>query len=107
MVRAMLSESLRAVISQTLLKKIGGGRVAAHEIMIGTPAIRNLIRENKVAQMYSSIQTGQNVGMQTLDQCLQDMVRTRQIHVDDARTVAANKDVFTAAAVTAAGSRTK
>jgi twitching motility protein PilT len=107
MVRAMLSESLRAVISQTLLKKIGGGRVAAHEIMIGTPAIRNLIRENKVAQMYSSIQTGQNVGMQTLDQCLQDMVRTRQIHVDDARTVAANKDVFTAASVTAAGSRTK
>jgi twitching motility protein PilT len=98
MVRAMLSESLRAVISQTLLKKIGGGRVAAHEIMIGTPAIRNLIRENKVAQMYSSIQTGQNVGMQTLDQCLQDLIRTRQIHIDDARTVAANKDMFSSAA---------
>jgi hypothetical protein len=61
MVRSMLSESLRAVISQTLLKtKDGGGRVAAHEIMIGTPAIRNLIRENKVAQMYSAIQTGQS-----------------------------------------------
>ena len=60
MVRAMLSESLRAVISQTLLKtKDGSGRVAAHEIMIGTPAIRNLIRENKIAQMYSAIQTGQ------------------------------------------------
>ncbi len=71
MVRSMLSESLRAVISQTLLKtKDGQGRVAAHEIMIGTPAIRNLIRENKIAQMYSSIQTGQNIGMQTLDQCL-------------------------------------
>ena len=69
MVRAMLSESLVAVISQTLLKtKDGQGRVAAHEIMIGTPAIRNLIRENKVAQMYSSIQTSQSVGMQTLDQ---------------------------------------
>ena len=69
MVRSMLSESLRAVISQTLLKtKDGNGRVAAHEIMIGTPAIRNLIRENKVAQMYSAIQTGQNFGMQTLDQ---------------------------------------
>ncbi|MEW6766129.1 MAG: type IV pilus twitching motility protein PilT, partial [Pseudomonadota bacterium] len=73
MVRAMLSESLRAVISQTLLKKVGGGRVAAHEIMIGTPAIRNLIRENKVAQMYSAIQTGQQHGMQTLDQNLKEL----------------------------------
>ena len=73
MVRAMLSESLRAVISQTLLKtKDGTGRVAAHEIMIGTPAIRNLIREAKVAQMYSAIQTGQQFGMQTLDQNLLD-----------------------------------
>ncbi len=71
MVRSMLSESLRAVIAQTLLKKTGGGRVAAHEIMIGTPAIRNLIREDKVAQMYSAIQTGQAYGMQTLDQNLQ------------------------------------
>jgi twitching motility protein PilT len=74
MVRAMLSESLQAVISQTLLKKNGGGRVAAHEIMIGTPAIRNLIRENKVAQMYSAIQTGAGIGMQTLDQCLKNLV---------------------------------
>ena len=72
MVRSMLSESLQAVISQTLLKKVGGGRVAAHEIMIGTPAIRNLIREDKVAQMYSAIQTGQSAGMMTLDQHLQD-----------------------------------
>jgi len=67
MVRSMLSESLQAVVSQTLLKKVGGGRVAAHEIMIGTSAIRNLIREDKIAQMYSAIQTGQSVGMQTLD----------------------------------------
>ena len=74
MVRSMLSESLRAVISQTLLKKSGGGRVAAHEIMIGIPAIRNLIREDKVAQMYSVIQTGKIHGMQTLDQCLRDLV---------------------------------
>ncbi len=109
MVRAMLSESLRAVISQTLMKKIGGGRVAAHEIMIGTPAIRNLIREGKVAQMYSSIQTGQNSGMQTLDQCLQDLVRTRQLHVDEARMVAVNKDMFnsTVSAAAAAGSKAK
>jgi len=70
MVRSMLSESLRAVISQNLLKKIGGGRIAAHEIMVGVPAIRNLIREDKVPQMYSIIQTGQNHGMQTMDQCL-------------------------------------
>jgi twitching motility protein PilT len=75
MVRGMLSESLQAVISQTLLKKNGGGRVAAHEIMIGTPAIRNLIRENKVAQMYSAIQTGGGLGMQTLDQCLKNLVQ--------------------------------
>ena len=95
MVRAMLSESLRAVISQALLKKKeGGGRVAAHEIMIGTPAIRNLIRENKVAQMYSSIQTGQSVGMQTLDQNLTDLVRRNVISPAEARTKAANKDMF-------------
>lgn len=76
MVRSMLSESLQAVISQTLMKKKGGGRCAAHEIMIGTPAIRNLIREDKVAQMYSAIQTGAGIGMQTLDQCLQDLVQS-------------------------------
>ena len=97
MVRAMMSESLRAVISQTLLKtKDGTGRVAAHEIMIGTPAIRNLIRENKVAQMYSSIQTGQNIGMQTLDQCLADMVRRNIVSSAEARMRAQNKDSFPA-----------
>jgi len=95
MVRAMLSESLRAVISQTLCKtKDGSGRVAAHEIMIGTPAIRNLIRESKVAQMYSAIQTGQGFGMQTLDQNLQDLWRRNVITVDEARSKAANKDNF-------------
>lgn len=93
MVRSMLSESLRSVISQTLCKtKDEQGRVAAHEIMIGTPAIRNLIRENKVAQMYSAIQTGQNIGMQTLDQNLQDLVRRNIISVAEARGKAANKD---------------
>ena len=97
MVRAMMSESLRAVISQTLLKtKDGTGRVAAHEIMIGTPAIRNLIRENKVAQMYSAIQTGQNIGMQTLDQCLADMVRRNIVAGSEARLRAQNKDSFPA-----------
>ncbi|EDY87260.1 type IV pili twitching motility protein PilT [gamma proteobacterium HTCC5015] len=92
MVRSMLSESLRAVISQTLLKKNGGGRVAAHEIMLGTPAIRNLIRENKVAQMYSAIQTGQGIGMQTLDQNLKELVERGLINRDVARTKAANPD---------------
>ena len=92
MVRAMLSESLRAVISQTLMKRNGGGRVAAHEIMIATPAIRNLIRENKIAQMYSSIQTGQAQGMQTLDQCLQEMVMKGMISKEEARYKASNKD---------------
>ncbi|MGB9107677.1 MAG: type IV pilus twitching motility protein PilT [Telluria sp.] len=89
MVRAMLSESLQAVISQTLLKtKDGSGRVAAHEIMIGTPAIRNLIREAKIAQMYSAIQTGSNVGMQTLDQNLTDLVRRNVISSAAARSAA-------------------
>ncbi|WP_227815892.1 type IV pilus twitching motility protein PilT [Nitrogeniibacter aestuarii] len=95
MVRAMLSESLKAVISQTLLKtKDGKGRVAAHEIMIGTPAIRNLIRENKIAQMYSAIQTGQSVGMQTLDQNLAELVQRNLISNSEARLRAQNKDNF-------------
>jgi twitching motility protein PilT len=95
MVRAMLSESLRAVISQTLLKtKDGNGRVAAHEIMMGTPAIRNLIREGKIAQMYSAIQTGQNFGMQTLDQNLIELVRRNVVSSAEARNKAANKDNF-------------
>jgi len=95
MIRAMLSESLRAVISQTLCKTAdGAGRVAAHEIMVGTPAIRNLIREAKVAQMYSAIQTGQQFGMQTLDQNLQDLVKKRIIAPSEARAKAANKDNF-------------
>ena len=94
MMRSMLSESLRAVISQTLLKRVGGGRVAAHEIMIGTPAIRNLIRENKVPQMYSAIQTGQGQGMQTLDQCLAELLRQGTISKQDAQLRATNKDSF-------------
>ncbi|HEY2978300.1 MAG TPA: ATPase, T2SS/T4P/T4SS family, partial [Burkholderiaceae bacterium] len=86
MVRAMLSESLVAVISQTLCKlKDGSGRVAAHEIMLGTSAIKNLIRENKIAQMYSAIQTGQSLGMQTLDQNLADLVRRNIISPAEAR----------------------
>ena len=95
MVRSMLSESLRAVIAQTLLKKIGGGRTAAWEIMIGTAAIRNLIREDKVAQMYSAIQTGQAFGMQTLDQHLQEIVKRGMVSRLDARNKAKDKDLFT------------
>ncbi|MCZ6470809.1 MAG: type IV pilus twitching motility protein PilT [Gammaproteobacteria bacterium] len=94
MVRSMLSESLKAVISQTLLKKIGGGRVAAHEIMIGTPAIRNLIREDKVAQMYSAIQTGQNVGMITLDQNLKGLLAQGVVAKEEAKKKAANPDAL-------------
>jgi len=94
MVRSMLSESIQAVIAQTLIKKVGGGRVAAHEIMMGTSAIRNLIREDKIAQMYSMIQTGQAVGMQTLDQCLEGLVRDRLITMGDARIRAVDKSKF-------------
>jgi twitching motility protein PilT len=94
MVRSMLSESIQAVISQTLIKRVGGGRVAAHEIMVGTSAIRNLIREDKIAQMYSMIQTGQSEGMQTLDQCLEALVRDRLITPGDARARAVDKSKF-------------
>jgi twitching motility protein PilT len=94
MVRSMLSESLQAVISQALLKKNGGGRVAAHEIMIGTPAIRNLIREDKVAQMYSAIQTGSQYGMKTLDQCLKELVQKGTITKEAAKAKAKMPDSF-------------
>ena len=94
MVRSMLSESLQAVISQTLMKKNGGGRVAAHEIMRGTPAIRNLIREDKVAQMYSAIQTGASLGMQTMDQCLADLVARRVISREAAKSKAKMSENF-------------
>jgi twitching motility protein PilT len=94
MVRSMLSESLMGVISQTLLKKPKGGRVAAHEIMIGTPAIRNLIREAKVAQMYSAIQTGASYGMKTLDQSLQELLKKGMISRETARERAANPQQF-------------
>jgi twitching motility protein PilT len=94
MVRSMLSESLQAVVAQTLLKKATGGRVAAHEIMVGTPAIRNLIREDKIAQMYSAIQTSGALGMQTLDQCLQELVKKRVITRDVAREKAKMPDNF-------------
>jgi twitching motility protein PilT len=94
MIRSMLSESLHAVVSQTLLKKIGGGRVAAHEIMMGTAAIRNLIREDKVAQMYSAIQTGGQLGMQTLDMCLKDLVVKGLITREAAREKAKMPDNF-------------
>ncbi|MFK5948123.1 MAG: type IV pilus twitching motility protein PilT [Methylococcales bacterium] len=94
MIRSMLSESLQAVISQTLLKKVGGGRIAAHEIMVGTPAIRNLIREAKVAQMYSAIQTGKRDGMQTLDQNLKELVDRGMVTSKVAMVKSVNKDIF-------------
>ncbi|WP_028292254.1 type IV pilus twitching motility protein PilT [Oceanobacter kriegii] len=94
MVRSMLSESLQGVISQSLLKRIGGGRVAAHEIMIGTPAIRNLIREDKVAQMYSAIQTGAAYGMVTMDQSLKGLVQRGLVSKESAREKSKNPDQF-------------
>jgi len=103
MVRAMMSESLRAVISQTLMKRVGGGRIAAHEIMIGTPAIRNLIREGKIAQMYSAIQTGQGQGMQTLDQCLQELVAKGVVSREEAKYKAQIRTLFNALRATIHG----
>ena len=94
MVRSMLSESLRAVIAQTLLKRTGGGRIAAHEIMLATPAIRNLIREDKVAQMYSAIQTGQNIGMHTLDQYMEGLVKRGIVLRQEAARKATDRKLF-------------
>ena len=94
MVRSMLSESLQAVISQVLLKKVGGGRIAAFEIMRGTPAIRNLIREDKVAQMYSSIQTGSAAGMNTLDQALKELVDKDLVRAEIAKSKAKSPEHF-------------
>ncbi|MRJ44733.1 type IV pilus twitching motility protein PilT [Idiomarina loihiensis] len=94
MIRSMLSESLRAVISQSLLKRVGGGRVAAHEIMLSSPAIKNLIREDKVAQMYSAIQTGAERGMQTLDQALKKLLARGDIEAEEARRCAVTKEDF-------------
>ncbi len=87
MVRSMLSESLRAVVSQCLLKKAGGGRVASHEILVATPAIRNLIREDKVAQMYSMIQTGASQGMQTMEQSIRRLIMEGLIESDEGERV--------------------
>ena len=94
MVRSMLSESLRAVITQALMKRIGGGRIAAWEIMVATPAIRNLIREDKVAQMYSAIQTGMNAGMKTLDQALEELIERGLISKYEAARRAVDKNMF-------------
>jgi len=105
MIRSMLSESLQAVIAQTLLKKPAGGRVAAWEIMLATPAIRNLIRENKIPQMFSVIQTSQTQGMQTMDQHLLELVRSRVIAIDEARTRAVDKTKFQKMPTTAVGGR--
>ncbi|MFQ3262690.1 MAG: twitching motility protein PilT [Porticoccaceae bacterium] len=85
MVRSMLSDSLQAVVTQALLKKVDGGRIAAHEIMIGTPAVRNLIREDKIAQIYSVIQTSSSLQMKTLDQSLSALVDEGIISLETAR----------------------
>ncbi|KLV06280.1 twitching motility protein PilT [Photobacterium aquae] len=90
MVRSMLSESLRAVISQSLLKCTSGGRIASHEVMMATPAIRNLIREDKVAQMYSMIQTGSAMGMQTMEQSVKMLVAQGLVEAEEGRRVVDN-----------------
>ncbi len=98
MVRAMLSESLRCVISQQLMKRVDGGRIACHEILVSTPAIRNLIRENKVAQIYSALQTGKKDGMQTMDDAMEKLCDQKLINPEDAYAKAVNKKKFAAIA---------
>lgn len=88
MTRAMLSNSLQAVVTQTLLKRAdGGGRVAAHEILVGTNAVRNLIRENQVAQIYSMIQVGIRAGMQTMDDAVKALLNSGTITSEEANRV--------------------
>ena len=97
MVRAMFSESLQAVLCQALLKtRDGTGRVAAHEIMVCNAAIRNLIRENKVAQIAGLLPAQRDIGNQTLDQCLQEMVRKGTVSAAEAQLKAVNKKLFSA-----------
>ena len=98
-VRTMLSESLLAVITQTLCKRKTGGRVAALEILVGVPAVRNLIREGKIHQLPSVMQTGQRQGMQTLDMALHDLVAKGMITKEEAQSKAANPQLFGAPAV--------
>ena len=92
LVRAMLSQSLLAVSSQILCETPQGPRLAAHEVLVATPAVRNLIRENKVAQLYSAMQTGASQGMQTLEQALSELVRQRAISAEQALRLARNPD---------------
>lgn len=94
LIRSMLAESLQAVIAQALVPKSTGGRIAAYELMLGTPAIRNLIREDKTAQIYSSIQTGASQGMQTLDQALQQLVANQAINQATAQAYARQPEAF-------------
>lgn len=90
MVRAMLSSSLQGVVAQTLLQRIGGkGRVAAFEILVGTNAVRNLIRENQIPQMYSMIQTGSRYGMITMEDAVKNLLAQGVIDKDEARSVLA------------------
>ncbi len=98
-VRTMLSESLQAIITQTLCKKKGGGRIAACEVLMGVPAARNLIREAKIHQLPSVMQTGQKQGMQTLDMALQDLVARGLITREEAQAKSSNPQLFGAAAV--------
>lgn len=93
-VRTLLAESLQAVVAQVLVRQVNGGRVAAHEVLVATPAVRNLIREGKVAQLYSAMQTGAAAGMQTLDSCLQGLVRRGVISVQEARANARSPEAF-------------
>ncbi len=91
MVRFMLAESLRAVVSQTLVKKDGGGRVAALEVMIATPAVKNLIREEKISQLYSTMQLSRDEGMQTLEQHLEELVKSGTVSPEKASARALNR----------------
>jgi twitching motility protein PilT len=84
-VRTMVSESLIGVVTQMLLHKVGGGRAAAREILVGTPAVRNLIRENKTHQIPSAMQVGGKAGMQTMEAALMDLVGRGIVTMDEVR----------------------
>jgi twitching motility protein PilT len=93
-IRVMLSESLKGVISQTLCRKIGGGRAAAREVLLATPAVSNLIREGKTFQIPSIMQTSKKIGMVTLNDALLELVDSKQVEPREAWTKAVDKTAF-------------
>jgi twitching motility protein PilT len=97
-IRTQFADSIEAILTQTLCKKKGGGRVAALEVLVGTPAVRNLIREGKGHQILSAMQVGQKDGMQTMDMALIDLVNRGLVTREEAQAKSMTPNLFAQAA---------